>query len=435
MMGVQEGRGSSECPESMTNGPKSTNGGARPKHKLVIVAPTCFYYQISLFQTLAAHPRIDLTVYFCSEEASRGEDVSKKFKADGNWGVEEELLKGYHYKFLRNYSPWPSYLKSVTGLINVGIWREIMRVKPDTVILMSWMNPTWWLAIFACIVARIPFLYLTDQNVQRDLAGPGWKRWVKRLVLGKLLFRLTSGFLCAGMANRMLYKYYGVPDRKLVPFAFSWGYDELLLIADEIKSSKKQLRSQLGISEHSYVVLYCGRLSLEKNPMCLLQAFESLDRSNKELIIVGDGQLRPAMQDYAVDHNLDNVHFFGFRNRKEIPLFYSIADTLVLPSDQETWGIVVNEAMCFGLPVIVSDSVGAVPDLVRHGYNGFIFPRGDVEALAASINRSMHLPTEERSIMGKRSRETIEDWLGRDLTGSLDQYLDRLLAGKARPAQ
>ena len=227
-------------------------------YRVAIIAPTCFYYQVPLFKEMHSNPRIDLTVYFCSDEANRGEDVFKKFGTEGAWGSEEELLEGYRYQFLRNYSPWPSYLNSLIGLMNFGIWRQLSRNKPDVVILMSWMNPTWWLAILACLYFKIPFLYLTDQNVQRDLAAPRWKRLVKKLILGGTLFRLTSGFLCAGTANRLLYQHYGVPDRKLVPFAFSWGFDKMLEASGHLKPQKNKLRLQLGIPEKSYVVLYCG---------------------------------------------------------------------------------------------------------------------------------------------------------------------------------
>jgi glycosyltransferase involved in cell wall biosynthesis len=294
------------------------------------------------------------------------------------------------------------------------------------------MNPTWWLAILACWYANVPFLYLTDQNVQRDLAGPWWKRSIKRLVLGRALFRLASGFLCAGTANQLLYQFYGVPDSKLVPFAFSWGFESLLQASQELKSKRNEIRAELGIPQESYVVLYCGRLSSEKSPMHLLQAYERVNQANKVLAIVGDGLLRQELQAYTAEKGLDSVHFFGFQDRHQIPRFYAIADVLVLPSDQETWGIVVNEAMCFGLPVIVSDGVGAARDLVRDGYNGLSFPRGDVPALTATIERLMGLPSEELSTMGERSRDLIVSWLKRDLAESLDRYFDHLHSKKAR---
>ena len=393
-------------------------------YKVAIVAPTCFYYQVPLFQAMATHPRMDLTVYFCSQEASLGSDVLKKFKTDGNWGVEGELLDGYNYKFLRNFSPWGSYLRSVIGLMNFGIWWEIVKNKPDVVILMSWMSPTWWLAVLACLRTKTPFLYLTDQNVQRDLSGPKWKRWVKTLVLGKFLFRLTTGFLCAGSANRLLYECYGVPEHKLVPFAFSWGFENLIQIGDKLRDKKSMIRKQLGIPEFSYAILYCGRLSPEKSPLYLIKAYEKLDLPNKVLIIVGDGELMESLKDYVASHKINSVYFFGFQNRRQIAKYYAASDVLVLPSAQETWGIVVNEAMCFGLPVVVSDQVGASRDLVEIGINGFTFPSGDVDQLVANIQRLVELPEEERLKMESNSRDMIKKWSERNLAESLDQYFD-----------
>ena len=90
------------------------------------------------------------------------------------------------------------------------------------------------------------------------------------------------------------------------------------------------------------------------------------------------------------------------------------------------WGIVVNEALCFGLPVIVSDQVGAGLDMVKHGKNGFSFPRGDVDELAASIKRIMELTEDERAKMGTNSRGIIENWLKRDLAESLGQYVNTI---------
>ena len=88
--------------------------------------------------------------------------------------------------------------------------------------------------------------------------------------------------------------------------------------------------------------------------------------------------------------------------------------------------MVVNEAMCFGLPVVVSDQVGAASDLVMHGKNGFIFPAGDVEALANNIKQLMELSEEERSAMGTLSSDLIKEWSERDLGECLVQYLDSI---------
>ena len=348
------------------------------------------------------------------------------YKSDGRWGGETELLEGYTYKFLRNYSPSPSYLKWPGGLLNLGIWSEIKRNRPDVVILMSWMNATWWLAILACRYFRIPFLYMTDANVLDDLTINRWKKWAKRILLGKILFPLTSGFLCSGKANRQLYKQYGVPEGKLFEFAYSWGYEALLGVSDNLKSQKRQLRAELGIPEDTYLILFCGRLSREKGTFDLLEAFGRITSPKKALVFVGDGELKARLGEHIADHDLDGVHFAGFQDRVELLKYYAISDVLVLPSSHEPWGMVVNEAMCFGIPIIVSEQVGAGLDLVLEGYNGYVFPKGDVEALVNAFNHLMGLPEEEQLAMGGRSKEMIEKWTQKNLPGMLIHQLDAI---------
>ena len=400
------------------------------RHKVIIVAPTCFYYQVDLFRQLAAHPKIDLMVFFCSDEAIHARDVRKMYQVDDTWGDENELLVGYEHKFLPNQSPTPSYLKWPYGLMNLSIWKELRNERPDAVVLMSWMNITWWIAILACLRYRIPILYMTDANVQAAILGPAWKTWIKNLFLKNMVFKLASGFLCAGTANLMLYKFYGVPDEKLVPFAYSWGYDSHLKAWEDLKPRRAELRAQQEISDDSLVILYCGRLVAEKRLLDLLRAYNRINCQNKILAFVGSGELQNEMQEYVDKHGLDSVRFFGFQSRHEVSKYYTTADLLVLPSQRETWGMVVNEALCYALPVIVSDQVGSARDMVQNGQNGFIYPSGDVEALTLCLQQLVDLTKEERQQMGLRSRRLIEDWAERDLAQSLDQYIDFIYSNR-----
>jgi glycosyltransferase involved in cell wall biosynthesis len=167
-------------------------------------------------------------------------------------------------------------------------------------------------------------------------------------------------------------------------------------------------------------------LSPEKNPLILLDAYRRLQRPNTTLIIVGDGRLMDEATSFVAEHKLDSVIFYGFQNRHEIGKFYAACDALVVPSDREATGGVINEAMCFGLPVVVSDQVGFKQDFAMEGYTGFTFPVGDVEELTRQLERIIDLPTDERKIMSERSIKVMDDWLGRDLPGFLADYLDRL---------
>jgi len=388
---------------------------------------------VDLFRELADHPQIDLKVYYCSDEAISGRDVRRQYNTNQNWGEEDSLLEGYSNQFLKNYSPLPSYLKWPFGLMNFGICSELIKEKPHAVILMSWMNPTWWLAVLVCLRYNLPYFYLTDSNVQTEPRKPKIVSWAKKLVLGKYLFKKASGFLCAGETNKQMYQYYGVPDSKLVPFAFSWGYQRLRSIAAEYKAQKTKFREELGIPKDDFVSLYCGRLSHEKSPELLLEAYRGIDRIGKSLLYVGDGVLRAQMEEYVKEHNIDSVYFLGFHDRLQIPKYYAVSDVLVLPSKREATGGVVNEAMAFSLPVIISDQVGFGVDFVVPGSNGYIFPAEDSVQLGKYIVQLGDLPVEEREEMGKQSQAIMDKWLARNLPENLVQYLQRIHAEPSVP--
>ena len=181
---------------------------------------------------------------------------------------------------------------------------------------------------------------------------------------------------------------------------------------------------KFGLPEDAFVVLYCGRLSPEKGSFDLLEAFEKVNHPKKALVLVGDGELRKSMEQIIETNGIDSVYFMGFQSRKAIGQFYALADIFVLPSHKESWGIVVNEALCFSLPVIASDQVGAAVDLVSPNENGYIFPVGDVQALADCISQLVELTEEEISRMGENSLIRVNEWNDRDLATDMSGFLD-----------
>jgi glycosyltransferase involved in cell wall biosynthesis len=115
------------------------------------------------------------------------------------------------------------------------------------------------------------------------------------------------------------------------------------------------------------------------------------------------------LKTYARQHNLDNVYFLGFVNQSQLPKVYAVADIFVLPSVDEPWGLIINEVMCAGLPVIASAEIGAVPDLVHDGENGFTFEAGDIDMLQSHLE-TLCRDRLLRERMGKASREIISQW-------------------------
>jgi len=183
-------------------------------------------------------------------------------------------------------------------------------------------------------------------------------------------------------------------------------------------------RARFGFPADALIVLYCGTLQPWKAPKDLLESFARANVPNSFLVFAGDGPQRPELEGRAAAQGLqDRVRFLGFLNQSQLPALYKSADLFVLPSLFDAFGLVVNEAMLCGLPVVVSDRVGARYDLVRQNENGYIFPVGDVDALAA-ILRDILPNVEKRRSMGEEARRRIETWSPREYVNGMVRAVD-----------
>jgi glycosyltransferase involved in cell wall biosynthesis len=179
-------------------------------------------------------------------------------------------------------------------------------------------------------------------------------------------------------------------------------------------------------------VLFAGKLIDKKQPLRLLDAYARVRRERPcALLIAGDGPLRGEMERRVASASMPDVHFAGFLNQSELPAAYAAADLFVLPSQlHETWGLVVNEAMNFSLPVVVSDKVGCAADLVRTGANGFVIPHDDTAALTSAIARLVDEP-ELRARFGAVSRAIVDRY---SIEAAANGIVAASLDGRGRPA-
>jgi glycosyltransferase involved in cell wall biosynthesis len=168
---------------------------------------------------------------------------------------------------------------------------------------------------------------------------------------------------------------------------------------------REALRREEAVPDGVTVFLFCGKLTPAKRPLDLLAAFERLAPGRAVLLYVGDGPLRGEIERRAAGR--PDVRVTGFRNQSELARSYALADVLVLPSAFEPWGLVINEALNFGLRVIASDRVGAAADLVQGEDHGQVFPAGDVAALAAAMQACVAHPDPRPRLGGKR---LIDAW-------------------------
>jgi glycosyltransferase involved in cell wall biosynthesis len=175
---------------------------------------------------------------------------------------------------------------------------------------------------------------------------------------------------------------------------------------------KTTLRSSFGIPDTAFLILYSGKYIAKKRPMDVLKAFATMHAENSYLIMMGDGALRSDMEQYIIEHQLQQkVLLTGFINQKEVSNYYALADAFVMCSDYgETWGLSVNEAMNFSLPLVVSDRCGCAMDLVEQGINGYVFETGNIHQLANNLQQLQQLPSDKRKQMGEASLQKINTY-------------------------
>jgi len=377
------------------------------KYRIAFVTGLPNWHFSEFYKKLASHPKIDLTMLFCE---SLGENVYKEAFGISNleWGVN--LLEGYKYKFLKNYSPFPPTFgkTKLFSHLNFGVWNEIKKGHYHAVIVDIWNDISYWLAALACKVSNTPLLFASDSTILTERAKPKWKRVIKQVLLGRLLFPLASGFLYRTELNRQFYLHYGISEKLLFFYPLSVDYEGLSNRYCELKKERHKLRLRYGIPTNAFVILFVGRLSKEKKLQDLIEGYMKTKAENKALIIVGDGKLRETLQEFVKRRNLQNVYFMGFRPKTEVPNFYALSDLLVLPSDYECHGDVVKEAMCFRLPVVVSDKVGASADLVKHSKNGFVYPCGNIDMLTFYIDELSDKAKREQ--FGEMASEEVKKW-------------------------
>jgi len=325
-------------------------------------------YYTPIFRALAK--QCDLTVFFAHRQTAE-QQARAGFGVAFDWDVD--LLSGYDSRFLVNVAHQPS-TDRFTGCDTPGVTDEIARGKFDAFVVPGWALRCYWQAVRACRRHGVPVLVRGDSQLgsQRNRAV----RALKSLAFSHVLRRF-DGFLYVGQRNREYLLHYGAPADRLFFSPHCVDNDAFAAASAAVAVSRDPGRRR---------ILFAGKLIARKHPSDLLHAVARLGGHPVEVVFAGSGELEAELRQIAAAASVRTA-FLGFVNQSELPAVYAAADLLVLPSNaQETWGLVVNEAMACGTPAVVSDAVGCGPDLVDAGATGAIFPFGDIAGLAAAID-------------------------------------------------
>ena len=371
--------------------------------KLAIVTSHPIQYYAPWFRYMAKY--IDLHVFYMHQEGANE-------RAEGDFGVVHEwdtdLLSGYNYTFLNNISKNPT-VNSFYGCDIPEIYTIIKEGAFDAVLVLGWYLKAFWQTIFACKINKVPVLVRGDSRLQDDQSF--LKKTIKRLAY-PMMFKMFDGFLYVGENNKQYLKYYNVDENKM--FFCPHFIDQDFFYNKSEEYNKAILRANMNIQKESTVLLFVGKFIEKKRPLDILHAMNLLENENikTHAVFVGSGKLEDELRAYCRENEELNVDFVGFKNQSELPMYYKLADILILPSSSETWGLVVNEAFASLTPAIVSDQVGCQMDMIDEGLTGAVFNCGNVNELAKTIENfitNIELKNIQKNIVQKNKVYSMQN--------------------------
>ncbi len=369
---------------------KSAHSPRLPSLRLAVLWIDWYAYHIARFEGLAAHPALAGRVAGVEFVGGVGVHTGLKFR--------EDLPAHLPVSTLLPQASWQQVSKLRLAYL---VWQHLTRLDPAAVLVPGYYTlPAIAAALWAKTHHRTSILM--TESTAFDHARVGWRERAKSLLLRTLFDAAVTG----GSAHRRYLEQLGFPMERV-----GQAYDVVnnAALATAVAEARAHPAESLGLPAQPYF-LYVGRLAPEKNLDTLIEAWCAFRRAGGTwpLVLVGDGPMAEPLQvqvsssAYAAD-----VHFPGLRGSRELPRFYAFAGCFVLPSIREPWGLVVNEAMAAGLPVLVSSQCGCAEDLVDEGENGFTFDPASASDLTRRLGQMAELSSEARKSMGQTSERRI----------------------------
>ncbi len=334
--------------------------------------------------------------------------------------------------------------EAISGrVLNRAMTATLDQFRPAVVCISGYAFPVSLAALQWAVRRRVPAVVLSESN-EFDHQRSAAKEFIKRRVVG-----LCSAGLAGGTPQAAYLTKLGLPgDHVFVGYdVVDNGYFSTKV--GEIRTQRAEITERLRLPEHYF--LACCRFGKKKNVPRLIEAYalyrafceKSTARSQSSsgpvppwsLVIAGDGEERPEIQETVSRLRMGgSVHLVGAKSYADIPTCYALATAFVHASTTEPWGLVVNEAMASGLPVLVSNRCGCASDLVHEGVNGFTFDPCDTDQLAQLMFKISALQPSSLSAFGDASRRIIADWGPDRFAAGLEAAVGKAIKVGAKPA-
>ncbi len=315
-------------------------------------------YRVDFFNILGKY--CDLTVLFEKSTSDERDDSWKHYSFDNFEGIVLSGLK----------------ITTDTSLC-LSVKKYLKNKDYDVIVCTNFTTPTGMLAVRYMKKHKIPYVLESDGGFAKD--GAGLKEKIKSYFIEGASFYLSTSDV-----HDEYYKTYGADAKRIIRYPFSSVKDENIEKHIIPQEEKLKLRDELKITEKN-VVISIGQFIHRKGFDILLKSAKSLDDSTGIYIIGG----KPTDEYYALvdELGLKNVHFVGFKKPDELSKYYRAADLFVLPTREDIWGLVINEAIAYGLPVVTTDRCLAGVEIINNGENGYVVPVEDCKSLYEAIDK------------------------------------------------
>ncbi len=377
--------------------------------KIAIITTHPIQYQIPLFKKFNKY-KIKADVFFASTHGLSSKIADSEFSLKFNWDTYKNPLKGYKSYFSKNQ-------KNTIFDFNLSfknLEKILKRNHYDAILIFGW-NKTLYLKAF--LIAKklgIKTILRVETNLNSKISLI--KKYLKFCIL-KVYLKFFDYFLYIGSLNKDFYSFHGVPKKKLyyAPYFVENSFFEKNL-------NKKNLRKKLNL-KNKKIVIFVGKLIDRKNPHDFLKLAHKFQNNKRiHFLIIGSGELNFYCKNFINSHKLKNISMLGFLNQKKIREVYSISDLLILTSKYETWGLVVNEAMASGVPVIATKESGATKDLIESGVTGYSYNCGNIKELFSHFNKII-LNRKKLKTMKKNVKKKIKKFTSDETIKSIKKII------------
>lgn len=323
-------------------------------------------YRVEFFKELGLKCQLDV-VFECMFSKER----DKSWRKTNVDGFNAFFLKGVQYKTDMAFCP---------GII------KFLKKDYDVIVVTDYASLTGMFAIFYMKHHNISFV-LEGDGAYRG-SGQGCKEKLKRKLITSAKY-----WLATSEEHKSFYKFYGAKENKIFKYPFTSIREKEVLKIPPIMEQKMDLRQEKNIVEE-YIVLSIGQFIYRKGYDVLLNAANKLDK-NIGIYIIG-GKPTEEYKEQVKQYNLTNVHFLDFMSPEELRYYYQLADLFVLPTREDIWGLVINEALANALPVITTNACIAGSELITTEC-GKIVEKDNADQLAFSIEESLYSTEWRRS--------------------------------------